>query len=56
VKLALFAVFVLTLQTDFAARWFFWFSADDFFIEQVCPSPLAYAVRTLRNKIVWNHV
>ena len=37
VKLAFFAVFVLTLQTGFAARWCFRFSANDSSIEQVCP-------------------
>jgi len=30
VKLAFFTVFVLTLHTDFAARWYFWFPANDF--------------------------
>ena len=41
-KLALFTVFVLTLQTDIAADWCFWFSVNDSFIEQVwspCHSP-----------------
>jgi len=28
----------LTLQTGFAARWCFWFSANDSSIEQVCPT------------------
>jgi len=27
----------LTLQTDFAARWCFWLSANDNSVEQVCP-------------------
>jgi len=27
----------MTLQTGFAARWCFWFSANDLPIEQVCP-------------------
>jgi len=26
-------MFKLTLQTDFAARWYFWFSANDSSIE-----------------------
>jgi len=39
-KLALFTVFVLTLQTDIAADWCFWFSVNDSFIEQVW-SPLS---------------
>jgi len=38
VKLAFFTVFLLTLQTSSAARWRFWFSANDSSIEQVCPS------------------
>jgi len=29
VKLALFSELYLTLQTDFTARWCFWFSAND---------------------------
>jgi len=33
----------LTLQTGFAARWCFWFSANDSSIEQVCP-PLVYTM------------
>jgi len=33
----------LTLQTGFAARWCFWFSANDSSIEQVCPT-LVYAM------------
>jgi len=33
----------LTLQTGFAARWCFCFSANDSFIEQVCP-PVVYAM------------
>jgi len=37
VKLAFFTVFVLTLQTGFAARRCFWFSATDSSIEQVFP-------------------
>jgi len=37
VKLAFFTVFVLTLQTGFAARRCFWFSSNDSSIEQVCP-------------------
>jgi len=41
VKLAFFAVFVQTLQTGFAARWCFWFSANDSSIAQVCP-PLIF--------------
>jgi len=41
VKLAFFTVFVLTLQTDFAPRWCFWFSANDSSIEQVCPTLLS---------------
>jgi len=41
VKLAFFTAFVLTLQTDFAARWYFWFSANNSSNEQVCP-PLVY--------------
>jgi len=35
-KLAFFTVFVWTLQVDFAARWCFWFSANDSSVEQVC--------------------
>jgi len=31
------------LQIDFAPHWCFWFSANDSFIEQVCP-PLIYTV------------
>jgi len=38
VKLAFFTVFVLTLQSGFAARQCFWFSATDSFIEQVFPT------------------
>ena len=34
VKLPFFTVFVLTLQSDFAARRCFWFSANDSSIEQ----------------------
>jgi len=30
-------VFVLTLQTDFATRWCFCFTAHDTSIEEVCP-------------------
>jgi len=33
VKLAFFTVFVLTLQTGFVARWWFWFSANESSIE-----------------------
>jgi len=33
----IFLIFVLTLQTDFAAHWCVWFSANDSSIEQVCP-------------------
>jgi len=43
VKLAFFAVFVLTLQTGFAACWCFWFSANDSSIEQFWP-PMVYAM------------
>jgi len=43
VKLAFFTAFVLTLQIGFAARWCFWFSANDSSIEQVCP-PLVYTM------------
>ena len=43
VKLAFFTVFVLTLQTGFAARWCYWFSANDSTNEQVC-SPLVYTM------------
>jgi len=35
-KACIFAVFLLTLQTDFAARWCFCFSANELLIEQVC--------------------
>jgi len=45
VKFAFFTVFVLTLQTDFVARWCFLFSANGFFVGQVCPS-LLYARRS----------
>jgi len=38
VKLTLFTVFILMLQTGFAARCCFWFSANVSSIEQVCPS------------------
>jgi len=37
VKLAFFNELYLTLQTDFAARWCFCFSANDSSVEQVCP-------------------
>jgi len=37
VKPALFIELYLTLQTDFAARRCFWFSANDSSIEQICP-------------------
>jgi len=36
-------VFLLTLQTGFAARLCFWFSANDSSNEQVCP-PLVYTM------------
>jgi len=39
VKPALFIELYLTLQTDFAVRCCFWFSANDSSIEQIC-SPL----------------
>jgi len=39
-------VFVLTLQIGFAARWCFWFSANDSSVEQVCP----YLVYTMCKK------
>jgi len=42
-KLAFFTLFLLTLETDFAARWCFRFSADDSSIEQVRP-PLHYSI------------
>jgi len=41
-KPALFIELHLTLQTDFAARCCFWFSANDYSIEQICPSPLLH--------------
>jgi len=34
---ALFIELYLTLQTDFAARCCFWFSPNDYPIEQICP-------------------
>jgi len=37
VKDALFTEFVMTQQTDFAARCCFWFPANDPSIDQVCP-------------------
>jgi len=37
-KLAFFNELYVTLQTDFAARWCFCFSANDSSVEQVCPS------------------
>jgi len=39
----------LTLQNGFAARWCFWFSANDSSIEQVCP----YLVYTMCKKREW---
>jgi len=45
-------VFVLTLQTGFAARWCFWFSANESSIEQVCP-PLVEATAILCVKKHW---
>jgi len=42
-KTCIFTVFVLILQTGFAVRWCFWFSANDSSIEQVCP-PLVYTI------------
>jgi len=43
VKLAFFTVFVSTLQSGFAARWCFWYSANESSIEQVWP-PLVYTM------------
>jgi len=36
-KLAFFIKLYLTLWTDFAACWCFWFSYNDSSIQQVCP-------------------
>jgi len=35
-KLAFSNELYLTLQTDFAARWYFWFSVNDSSVEQDC--------------------
>jgi len=43
VKLALFTVFVLTLQTGFATLWCFWFSANNSSNKHVSP-PLVYTM------------
>jgi len=40
VKLVFLIKLYLTLQTDFAVRWCFWFSANDSAVEQVCPTPV----------------
>jgi len=41
----------LTLQTDFAARWCFWFSANDSSIEHSCP-PLVYFTLQLQKLVL----
>jgi len=38
VNIAFFNELYLTLQTDHATLWCFWFSANDSSVEQICPS------------------
>jgi len=52
VKIAFFTEFVLTLQTDFAARWCCWFSANDSSNEQFCP-PLVYGFKTKNTQLAF---
>jgi len=52
VKLAFFIIFVLTLQNGFAARWCFWFSANDSSIEKVCPPLVILCVK--KHKWKWS--
>jgi len=52
VKLAFFIELYLTLQTDFAARWCFWFSANDSFYWTSLPTPGLAQLRCVSHALI----